>query len=154
MKITDALVAEHGVLCQLFDHIEQELPAVVAVESITLLARLIEKMLISHGEAEEDLVLCALDHSMEEKGLRERFHQEHGELDERFRDVQSATDLLTARRLFHSALLSCRNHFRFEEETIFPFANRVLGPDLLLELGQFRALARSEISPAINPEAR
>jgi hemerythrin-like domain-containing protein len=153
MNITEALVAEHAVLCRLFDHIEQELPGVGALESITLMARLIEKMLSSHGEAEEDLILCALDHTLEDQGLRDRFHQEHGELDDRFRAVQSASDLLTARRLFHSALLSCRNHFQFEEESIFPFANRVLGSDLLIELGQFRALARSEVDQAVNPAA-
>jgi hemerythrin-like domain-containing protein len=144
MNITDALAAEHTILDELFDVVEQELPGVTSLECVTLLARLIEKMLISHGQAEEDLVLCALDHSLEDQGHRERFYQDHRELDERFRQIQSATDLLTARRLFHSALLASRNHFRFEEESLFPFASRVLGPDLLLELGQFRALARTE----------
>jgi hemerythrin-like domain-containing protein len=145
MNITEALVAEHTVLRQLFNHIEEELPGATNLETVTLLARLIEKMLISHGQAEEELVLCALDHSLEERGLRDRFHQEHDELDERFRQVQAAADVLAARRLFHSALLACRNHFRFEEESLFPFASSVLGPDLLLELGQYRALARTEV---------
>jgi hemerythrin-like domain-containing protein len=145
MNITEALVTEHAVLRQLFEHIEEELPGVSSLESVTLLARLIEKMLASHGQVEEELVLCALDHSLEERGLRDRFHQEHGELDERFRQVQAAGDVLAARRLFHSALLACRNHFQFEEESLFPFANGVLGSDLLLELGQYRALARSAV---------
>jgi hemerythrin-like domain-containing protein len=147
MNITEALVAEHTVLSQLFHHVEQELPGITSLETVTLLARLIERMLISHGQAEEELVLCALDHSLEERGLRERFHQEHGELDERFRQIQAAGDVLVARRLFHSALLACRSHFQFEEETLFPFAGSVLGPDLLLELGQYRALARAEVDP-------
>jgi hemerythrin-like domain-containing protein len=148
MNLTEALVAEHTVLSQLLHHIEQELPGITSLETVTLLARLIEKMLISHGHAEEELLLCALDHSLEERGLRDRLHQEHGELDERFRQIQAAADVLSARRLFHSAMLACRNHFQFEEESLFPFASRVLGPDLLLELGQYRALARAEADPA------
>jgi hemerythrin-like domain-containing protein len=142
MKITEALVAEHAVLCQLFDRVEEELPGIANLETITLLARLIEKLLDSHGRAEEDLVFCALDHSLENEGRRERFHQDHRELDERFREIANATDLLSARRLFHSVLLASRNHFRFEEEDLFPFAQSVLGPDILDELGHSRLLER------------
>ncbi|MCL4176125.1 MAG: hemerythrin domain-containing protein [Verrucomicrobia bacterium] len=145
MNITEALVAEHTVLLQLFDHVESELLGIASLESLQLLARIIERLLHSHGEAEEDLVLCALDHSLEDQGRRERFHQEHQELDERFKQLQTATDLETARRLFYGALQASRKHFRFEEESLFPFASRVLGKDILLELGQFRALAQAEI---------
>ena len=151
MNITEELVAEHAVLCQLFDHVEEELPGITSLESVTMLARLVEKLLVSHGEAEENFVLCALDHSLEDQGRRERFYQEHRELDERFREIQSAADALTARRLFHSALMASRNHFRFEEETLFPFANRVLSADVLLELGQSRVPMRDEISPESRP---
>jgi hemerythrin-like domain-containing protein len=142
MNITEALLAEHAVLQQLFDHVEEELTGITTLESLQLVARLIERLLHAHGEAEEELVLCALDHSLEDQGRRERFHQEHQELDERFRQIQATTDLPTARRLLYGALTATRKHFKFEEESLFPFAGRVLGADLLLELGQFRALAR------------
>jgi hemerythrin-like domain-containing protein len=145
MNITEALVAEHTVLRQLFDHVESELVGIATLESLQVLARIIERLLHSHGEAEEDLVLCALDHSLEDQGRRERFHQEHQELDERFKQVQTVMDLETARRLIYGALQASRKHFKFEEESLFPFASRVLGKDILLELGQFRALAQAEI---------
>jgi hemerythrin-like domain-containing protein len=145
MNITEALVAEHAVLRQLFDHVDQELPHLATLESLTLLARIIANLLHSHGEDEEELVLCALDHSLEDQGRRERFFQEHQELDERFNKIQSATDPETARSLLQIALQASRKHFIFEEESLFPFADQVLGSDLLLKLGRFRAMVRAEL---------
>jgi len=147
MNITEDLVAEHGILRQLFDQIEQELPGITTIESVNLLARIIGRLLLTHGEAEKELVLCALDHSLENQGRRERLHQEHQELDERFEQIQSVTDLETARPLLYGALQASRKHFTFEEESLFPFATHVLGPDMMLALGQFRALARPEVEP-------
>ncbi len=142
MNITEALVAEHTVLRQLFEQIELELPAMTSTDTIHVLARMIARLLIAHGEAEQELVLCALDHSLENQGRRDRLHQEHQELDDRFRQIQDSPDIGMARRLLQSALEASIKHFRFEEESLFPFAATVLGPDMLLELGQFRALSR------------
>jgi hemerythrin-like domain-containing protein len=147
MNITEDLVAEHSMLRQLFDQVEHELPGIASIESLNLLARIIARLLLAHGETEKEMVLCALDHSLEDQGRRDRLHQEHQELDERFEQVQSATDLETARTLLYNALEASRKHFKFEEESLFPFAAGVLGPDMMLALGQFRALSRPDAEP-------
>jgi len=56
MKTTEALLAEHLVFHNLFDHIEQAAPTLKSTAEVRSLARLLESMLRAHSQTEENLV--------------------------------------------------------------------------------------------------
>jgi len=68
MKITEALLAEHMVFHNIFDHIESILPNLKTLDEVKTLAGLMENLLLAHGKTEEDLVFAPLDHYLEQIG--------------------------------------------------------------------------------------
>ena len=72
MKITEALLAEHVVFHNLFDHIERTLPRLKTLPEIRSLARLLEALLESHARAEDHLIIEPLEHCFEQLGQRDR----------------------------------------------------------------------------------
>ena len=135
MTITDALVAEHGVFCRIFEQVERTLPDIESVVELRRWAALLEELLLTHAEAEEQLVLVALNHTLEERGRHDRLMQEHHELDDCFRRVHTAATTSEARHLFQLALQASRSHFLYEERAVFPLVDRELGPNALASLG-------------------
>lgn len=146
MKITDALILEHGVFRRLFDQIEARLEEVEQVPEIQRWGALLEHLLHGHGETEQDLVFAALDHLLEEHGHRDRFYQEHQEIDARFRELQAQAPLAEAKARLRSALQASRKHFRFEEEYLFPLVESQLSSDALRDLA--RCLSEDRVSLA------
>jgi hemerythrin-like domain-containing protein len=136
MTITEALVAEHGVFCRLFDQVERDLPGIQSLDELRRLAGMIEAVLLSHAEAEEQLVLVALNHLLEHRGRPDHLKQEHHELDECLRRVQAAEDSSEARHLLRLALQASRSHFHYEERAVFPLVDQELGPATLAGLGE------------------
>jgi hemerythrin-like domain-containing protein len=136
MKITEALLAEHLVFHNVFDHIESVAPKLRTLAEVKRLAALMESLLKAHSNTEDDLFLGPLDHCFEQIGQRDAFVREHQEMDESLRLVQKATQVKTARRLLLNAVARSRGHFDCEERIIFPFAERVLKGETLTSLGQ------------------
>src|SRR5215212_10897666 len=126
MKITEALFAEHVVFHNLFDHLEQNLPAAKTLAEIRSLAGLMKKMLDAHSRTEDQLFIGPLEHCFEQIGHCETFHDEHHEIDNHLSGVQQATQLKQARRLLLAAVVASRKHFDKEERIVFPLAERVL----------------------------
>jgi hypothetical protein len=143
ITITDALVAEHRVFADLFDHIDNSLPNLGTLAEVRLLITLLELLLGSHAEAERDLAYVALDHMLKEKGRVDRLHQDHREIDQRLRRARKATDVEEARRLLKASITASREHFRREERTVFPLLESALQPDTLVALGTARIHARA-----------
>ena len=135
MKITETLVTEHRIFLGVFEQIDRLLPGVRTVAEIRRLARLVEGLLERHGSDETELAYLALDHVLQDRGRLDRLHQEHQEIDAALREVQTAPNGSTARRLLATALLAARNHFRFEEQFVFPLLEKTLEPGTLAELG-------------------
>lgn len=135
MKITEALLAEHVVLHNMFDYIERALPTLRTVPEIKLLAALMEGVLASHGKAEETLLFGPLGHCLEQIGQRDTFELEHHEIDACLVAVGRARGLREARRLLNAALLVSRKHFDHEERVVFPLAERVMKNETLTKLG-------------------
>ncbi len=135
MTITEALVAEHAAFLTVFEHMESLLPQLGTVQEAQMLAGLAERLLQHHGAMENDLAYAALDHVLADKGRLDRLHQEHKEIDERLEKVRKAHDISEARRLLRAALQASREHFKFEEEHVFPVIERSLRGDALAELG-------------------
>jgi hypothetical protein len=136
MKITEALLAEHVVFHNIFDHIERVLPTLKTLPEIQTYAHLLEGLLLKHGEAEEEWVFAPLDHCLEQIGQRDTFEKEHREIDAHLRQVLKASRAIEARKLLLQAVLASRKHFDHEERIVFALAEKVMKADTLLDLGQ------------------
>ena len=134
MKITETLETEHRLMLTLFDQIDRLLPSLTTLREITTLARIMEGMLEGHAQAETDLAFLALDHVLEEKGRLDRMHHEHEEIDASLRRVYSARNSAGAKRLLKAAMAASRQHFVFEEQSVFPLLEQVLHEDTLTGL--------------------
>ena len=135
MKITEALAAEHSIFLGVFDQIERALPSLVTATEIRTMAKIVQGMLEGHSKKETELAYAALDHMLEHNGELKRMHQDHHEIDDRLAKVHAAKTCAEARRLLKAALQSSREHFRAEEQRVFPFLERKLDAETLTELG-------------------
>jgi hemerythrin-like domain-containing protein len=136
MKITEALFAEHLVFHSMFDHIEAVAPKLKTLAEVKSLATLMEQLLRTHSDTEDDLFIGPLEHCFEQIGQRDAFLEEHQEIDESLRNIQATRQLKKARQLLLSAVSYSRKHFDKEERIVFPMAERVLNNKTLTALGQ------------------
>jgi hemerythrin-like domain-containing protein len=146
--ITQALVMEHTVFRKVFDQIERVLNGAPSASEVKLLAMVVEGMLRTHGETETHLAYSALDQALADRGALNRLHQDHHEIDDRFKRLQRATDAAEARHLLKTALAATREHFRREEKTVFPILEQTLQPDTLWTLGREWMDGHSVSAPA------
>jgi hemerythrin-like domain-containing protein len=130
MKITEALVAEHTIFLGVFDQIERVLPSLTTLVEVMTMARIVEGLLEGHAKTETNLAYLALDHVQEQNGELKQMHQDHHEIDDRLRKVQTAST-------------ATREHFRGEERSVFPLLEKVLQEETLTKLGQSWMLQRS-----------
>lgn len=136
MKITEALLAEHLVFHNLFDHIEKVVPQLNTLAEIKTLAAMMESMLKGHSDTEDDLFLGPLDHCFEQMGQRDQFMMEHKEMDGSLQAVQEAVRMESARKLLLVAVAHSRRHFDKEERVVFPLAEQMLKSETLEALGK------------------
>jgi len=136
MKITEALFAEHLVFHSMFDHIEAAAPRLKTLAEVKSLAALMESLLKSHSDTEDELFIGPLEHCFEQIGQRDAFLEEHQEIDASLRSLQQAKQLNKARQLLLAAVAYSRKHFDKEERIVFPLAERVLNNKTLTSLGQ------------------
>jgi hemerythrin-like domain-containing protein len=136
MKITEALFAEHMVFHNMFDHIEAAAPKLKTLAEVKALAALMESLLKSHSDTEDELFIGPLEHCFEQIGQRDAFLEEHQEIDISLKNVQETRDFKKARQLLLSAVSYSRKHFDKEERIVFPLAERVLKSKTLTALGQ------------------
>ena len=143
MKITEALLAEHVVFHNLFDHLERALPRLKTLPEIRSLARLLESLLEAHSLAEDRLIIEPLEHCFEQLGQNETFHQEHDEIEDHVRLAQTARNLKSSRHHLLAAVLASRKHFDKEERVVFPMAEKLLKGKTLTALGKSWILHRN-----------
>ena len=134
--ITSTLVLEHAIYSALFDQIENVLPGLNSAGEVKALAMVVEGLLGKHAETETNLAYAALDHVLAEKGNIGRLHQEHKEIDNNFKRVHGANNPAKAQRFLKQALAASREHFRYEEQVVFPLLERVLPGKVLDDLGE------------------
>jgi hemerythrin-like domain-containing protein len=146
MKITEALLAEHLVFHNLFDHLEAAAPGFKTLGEVKSAAALLERLLKAHSDTEDALFLGPLEHCFEQIGQRDAFVAEHHEMDGQLRLIQKARRLSEARRLLLGAVAHSRRHFDREERIVFPMAERVLKSKTLTQLGQAWHDQRSRVS--------
>jgi Hemerythrin HHE cation binding domain len=136
MKITDALLVEHGLLCVTLDFVAKYLRQVKELTEVKLLAGMLERLLDAHGKGEEHFMMVPFDHILEDHGQREQMRLAHLEIDGRLNEVQSATNLTVAKRLLKDAISTTRKHFKSEEEVVFPQFEKLLTVSTLNSLGK------------------
>jgi hemerythrin-like domain-containing protein len=134
-SITKTLIMEHAVFSAVFDQIEQVLTRSPGAPEVKVLASVVEGLLRGHGETETNLAYSALDHALADRQSLNRLYEDHHEIDERFKRVHRATDAAEAQRLLKKALAATREHFRHEEEYVFPILEQTLQPQTLRALG-------------------
>lgn len=136
MKITEILKTEHAVFCAMFGQIESTLSTLKTAGEVKAFASLLETLLRAHGEAEQDMAYGPLDHLLKEKKQLSRLFSDHREMDGRMKEVQEAGNLTQAKRLLLATMIMSREHFRYEEQTLFPLVEKVLKHDSLEKLGE------------------
>src|SRR5664279_941294 len=99
MKITEALFAEHLVFHNMFDHIEATAPKLKTLAEVKTLAALMESLLKSHSDTEDELFIGPLEHCFEQIGQRDAFLEEHQEIDASLRNLRLTKQLKDARHL-------------------------------------------------------
>lgn len=134
--ITETLSAEHAVFCGLFDFIELTQARLDSLGKVKLLASLVATLLYNHAEAENKLLFATLNHALAEKGRLTHLHQEHQDLDARLARVQAATHLADGLRFLKEAMIAARIHFAREERHLFPFIERTLEKETLVQLNE------------------
>lgn len=135
MKITEALLAEHVVFHNLFDHYEKAVPCAKTLGEVQAMRDILIAMLAAHGKVEHALLLDPLEHCIDHLGQSETFHHEHEEIDKLLEDVTDTDDLARAQRRLMTAVLLSREHFDKEERLVFPLAEKHLSDKTLAELG-------------------
>jgi hypothetical protein len=133
--ITEALCLEHAVLRQVFDQIERVLAGSQSAHEVKSLAAVVEGLLSGHAENETNLAHSVLDHVLAERGALQHLHQDHHELDGRFARIHHTSDSTKALYLLKKALATTREHFRHEEQIVFPALVQNVQPETLLVLG-------------------
>src|ERR1017187_3500810 len=136
MKITEALFAEHLVFHNMFDHIEAAAPKLKTLAEVKSLAALMESLLKSHSDTEDEMFIGPLEHCFEQLGQRDAFLEEHQEIDVSLKHLQQAKQVKLARQLLLAAVAYSRKDFDQEERIVFPLAERVLNAKTLTALGQ------------------
>ncbi len=147
MKITEALFAEHLVFHNMFDHIEATAPKLKTVAEVKALAALMESLLKSHSDTEEELFFGPLEHCFEQLGQRDAFLEEHQEIDTNLKSLRQTRQLKKAQQLLLAAASYSRKHFDKEERIVFPMAERVLKSKTLTALGQTWMEQRTNVAP-------
>ena len=136
MKITEALLAEHVVFHNLFDHVERVTPRLKTLAEVKSVAALLAAVSRAHSVVEDELLIEPLEHCFEQIGQRDTFHQEHHDIEAHLALAQSARRLNEARRHLLVAVVSSRKHFDKEERIVFPLAERVLKSKTMASLGR------------------
>jgi hemerythrin-like domain-containing protein len=142
VKLTEALLGEHGVFYAQFDRLDEKLPVCRDVPEVREQAALLASALVSHARLEDELLFPAMSRASADPGLLEAMEAEHGEIADRLSRAQGTADLAMARNELLEAVSLARDHFAKEERLAFPLADELLGAAVLQELGAAWALRR------------
>jgi hypothetical protein len=135
-------MAEHQMFCFVFDQIERVLPGLNGLEEVRRAARLIEGLLLSHAQVEQELLILARDQAPADQRRYDRCHKEHQEIDGRLTRVRSTRKIARARSLLRAAMAASRQHFQHEERKVFPLIEKGMRPETLTKLGTVWCLQR------------
>ncbi len=142
MKLTDALLGEHGVFYALFDQIESMAATTDAVSRIQGAMALLKALIMSHANIEEELLFPALEVHIGGQGPLEEMSRQHGQIEDALDGIMDARNIEEAADWVHRALTVARDHFNKEEVVLFAMARHLLDEATLNGLGEQWAVKR------------
>lgn len=147
MKITEALLGEHGAFYAQFDHLEGVLDD-ASLGEVKAMGLLLESGLKDHANLEDDVLFEAVEDRLGEgAGPTGPMRDEHDEIRETLSRLPLVSDVEEARDVVLHAIHTARDHFRKEEQMLFPLAERELDLDTLNRLGEQWAEVRRVMVP-------
>ena len=135
MKITDALLGEHGAFYAQFDRLEETLPHTTSAAEVREQAALLAAALVTHAKLEDTLLFDRMRSAGVDEGLLITMEAEHTEIAGLLTRAQGSQDAAIARTTLLEAVSQARDHFAKEERLAFPLAESALGAAALTELG-------------------
>lgn len=135
MKITDALLGEHGTLVAMFDRLDHHLESATQVGEVREQAALLAAALITHAHLEDELLFAALAAAGAPPDLVASMAEDHETIAGGLRRAQGTALAAEARDELLTAVALARRHFEVEERMAFPLAVNLLGEAKLAELG-------------------
>ena len=142
MKITEALLGEHGLFYAEFDQLQASVPKADDIDAVKSQGALLRAGIESHASLEEDLLFVNLDQQVGPMGPLAVMRSEHEEIERTMSLLAEVEDLEQARDQLLHAVQVAREHFAKEERVLFPMAEQVLRPEELHQLGARWAEAR------------
>lgn len=144
MKITDALLGEHALLYEMFEHL-RAVSATNAGSPAEIRAALAatERLLLSHSRIEEELLFPVLEPHFGQMGPVAVMRSEHRSIDDLLETARREPDAARLSDLVAQLIELVIAHFRKEEMVLFGMAQRFLGDVVLTELGGRWATVRS-----------
>jgi len=143
MKVTDALLGEHGVFYAQFDHIETTLWKESRPEVVRALAAMLAAALAPHARIEDELLFDPVSAEIGgATGPMAVMRLEHDAI-EGLLDSVAGAEGERGRDLLLEAIRLARAHFEKEERIAFPLVERVLGEEMLRALSAEWASGRN-----------
>jgi iron-sulfur cluster repair protein YtfE (RIC family) len=135
VKLTDALLGEHGAFYAQFDRLEETVPHAGTAGEVREQAALLAAALVTHAKLEDELLFSRMRAAGADAGLLDTMEEEHTTIAGGLTKAQGTQDLALARRELLDAVALAREHFGKEERLAFPMAERSLGVAALTDLG-------------------
>ncbi|HJO71246.1 MAG: hemerythrin domain-containing protein [Rhodospirillales bacterium] len=142
MKLTDALLGEHGVLYALFEHVSYVVATSNEIGEVRSAVSVLKKLLLSHAKLEEDLLFPNLEPRLGPMGPLAVMRAEHREIDQFFETAKQAEDVDSLKKVVGDLLDVAHAHFQKEEMALFAMARQVLDEATLSRLGDEWAASR------------
>lgn len=135
MKLTDALLGEHGAFYAQFDRLEEMVPHAGTAGEVREQAALLASALVTHAKLEDELLFARMRSAGADAGLLDAMEEEHTEIAGGLVRAQGTQEVALARRELLDAVALAREHFAREERLAFPLAETALGAAILTALG-------------------
>ncbi|MHA1597383.1 MAG: hemerythrin domain-containing protein [Alphaproteobacteria bacterium] len=145
MKLTDALLGEHAVLYELFDFVRDTITKSDDLTVLRSAVTVLERLLVSHAQAEEALLFPALEPHLGEMGPLAMMRAEHREIDDLLEAAAQADDAEAVKSIVSRLLNVVREHFHKEEQVLFAMTLKFLDEETLTTLGDEWAARRNVI---------
>jgi hypothetical protein len=119
VKLTDALLGEHGAFYAQFDRLEEMVPHTASAAEVREQAALLASALVTHAKLEDELLFSRMRSAGADAGLLDTMEEEHTEIAGGLSRAQGTGDVTLAR----------------EERLAFPLAESAIGLTVLTALG-------------------
>jgi hemerythrin-like domain-containing protein len=135
VKITDALLGEHGAFYAQFARLEERLPHATSAAEIRDMAALLSAALVTHARLEDELLFERMRVAGADGGLLDMMEDEHASIARLLARAEGSHHAAAARDDLLEAVAQARDHFGREERFAFPLADSLLSAATLSELG-------------------